>query len=99
MAKIINDPEQDPRDTTVYNVSDGSSSGMVLGVIVAFVVLLGIGIWGLGWSPNSGSSTNITVSPPDVVQTAPAQQPEQPAAPQPAPQAPAPSGQGTGTSQ
>lgn len=95
MTKIINNPEREPRETTIINDGGGdSSAGMVLGIIVAFAVLLGIGIWGLDWR-GGPSNTTVTVSPPDVVQTAPA--PAAPATPE-QPAAPAGSGTGTGTS-
>lgn len=97
MVQNINDPDRDGRETNIYNAGDNSSSGMVLGVIIAFVVLLGIGVWGMGWYPNAGSSTNITVSPPDVVQPAPQLQAPKVEPAQPQPQGAAPSGQGTGT--
>ncbi|HKQ95712.1 MAG TPA: hypothetical protein VJS40_08920 [Aestuariivirgaceae bacterium] len=100
MSTIINNPDREPRETTHITTTGDSSAGMVLGIIVAFAVLLGIGIWGLDWN-GGGDTTTVAVSPPDVVQTAP----QQPAAPapevvpeQPAqPAQPAPSGTEGGT--
>jgi hypothetical protein len=96
MSTIINNPDREPRETTHITTTGDSSAGMVLGIIVAFAVLLGIGIWGLDW--NGGDTTTVAVSPPDVVQTAP----QQPAAPAPEvvpeqPAQPAPSGTEGGT--
>jgi hypothetical protein len=79
--------------TNINNPGDGGSNatiGMVLGIILVVVVLLGVGVWGLGWgpngtdsvtvnTPNNSSTTTTTTETAPPPQTAPEVQPEQPA--------------------
>jgi hypothetical protein len=85
--------------TNINTPGDGGNTtiGMVLGIILVVVVLLGVGVWGLGWGPNGADNLSVTVPDNSTTSTTTTTQPAPEAAPQAQPEQPEQPATGTGT--